>query len=190
MGDTGHPAGTATHCPTHARSCLPSIWVLWCLLCFQREIYKHFRCSHTAMCVPARVSRAGGRTAHTVLKAAWRLPAQHYCCAGFCPAAPSPHPGLGSASSSESIHIHSCRMEQLGGTSRLRFFQAPAASISADRRAAGCSEGRELELPSTAGTKHLAAACTWLEGAPHPTRTPPCTPGRRVGTHSWWALQL
>lgn len=74
-------------------------------------------------------------------------------------------------------------MEQLGGTSRLRFFQAPAASISADRRAAGCSEGRELELPSTAGTKHLAAACTWLEGAPHPTRTPPLHP-RKEGGHS------
>lgn len=188
MGDAAHPAGTAARCLTHARSCVPFIWVLWCLLCFQREICKCFRCAHTpvrpASCTLLHTACQGeqsrGLKSTLCAQSSKEPPSPALLLCWVCPAAPSPPPGLGSASSSESIHIHSCRMEQLGGTSRLRFFQAPAASVSAGRRAAGC---REWSFhPQQARSTWLLPAPGWRVH-PIPPGSPPLRP-RKKGGHS------
>uniref|UniRef100_A0A8B9T917 Uncharacterized protein n=1 Tax=Anas platyrhynchos TaxID=8839 RepID=A0A8B9T917_ANAPL len=126
-------------------------------------------------------------------------------CAGTacCP----PSPSLFCLLPPRRIRVHSCRMEQLGGTSRLRFCQARSCLRLARqgelRPLRGAHRGQgAVGSPCTGGTEHShqreQLKDPLLQGA-----SPENVPGEALGlqpgaaprglaggerTHSWWAL--
>lgn len=106
------------------------------------------------------------------------------------------------------IRVHSCRMEQLGGTSRLRFCQARSACASPGGESCGRSEerteGKEPWACLAQGARSTHTERT-AQRPPPAGSFPQNVPGEALGlqpgaaprgwqggehTHSWWALQL
>lgn len=100
------------------------------MLCFQREVCKRFRCSKTTACAGA--STRGSSCSWTP------APTLPLCWDCVLPTSPS----LFCLLPPRRNRVHSCRMEQLGGTSRLRFCQARSACASPGGESCGRSEER------------------------------------------------